>query len=471
MAEARRQSIHPCLPDLIRTDGLCLGSGTFVLTPMSTAVKIRSLFAVVLLPIASIALAQARVVLNNNAWLRIDNGAWVVIEEPTNVGIQTLGTGGNIRSEGEFNRIRWQIRNTNGVYTIPFTTANGVKMPFTYEAVGGASNEAQASICFSTYNYGTVAANNWDNNLYRPSDVTHMHNYYVGPPSNNSDNVVDRFWLVDPYAAPAFTYAAKPSIRLGFTVDPGAATGDVRTGNAITGASTVGAQRFNPGPQWWGDYWPQGTFTAGAVNTVTNVNVMPADFFRSWTLSNILQPLPVELLRFSAVCDGGRVLLTWTTASERDADHFVVERSTDGESFEPIGQVIAIGNANSTTDYTYTDKRPSPSAYYRLRIVDTDGTEALGPLRHAACGASATVLVNAWDNGSLLNVMIASPKEQVIQVRLFDAAGKLTAQAQGFGLAEGMNTFTIDQGSMAMGIYVLEVQSADGPLVRRVALY
>jgi len=438
---------------------------------MSTAVKIRSLFAVVLLPIASIALAQARVVINNNAWLRIDNGAWVVVEEPTNVGIQTLGMGGNIRSEGEFNRIRWQIRNTTGVYTIPFTTANGVKMPFTYEAVGGASNEAQASICFSTYNYGTIAGTNWDNNLYRPSDVTHMHNYYVGPPSNNSDNVVDRFWLVDPYAAPAFTYSAKPSIRLGFTVDPGAATGDVRTGNAITGASTVGAQRFNPGPQWWGDYWPQGTFTAGAVNTVTNVNVMPADFFRSWTLSNILQPLPVELLRFSAVCDGGRVLLTWTTASERDADHFVVERSTDVESFEPIGQVIAIGNANSTTDYTYTDKRPSPSAYYRLRIVDTDGTEALGPLRHAACGASATVLVNAWDNGSLLNVMIASPKEQVIQVRLFDAAGKLTAQAQGFGLAEGMNTFTIDQGSMAMGIYVLEVQSADGPLVRRVALY
>lgn len=438
---------------------------------MSTADQIRSLLAIALLPIASIAVAQARVVINNNAWLRIDNGAWMVVEEPTNVGIQTLGMGGNIRSEGEFNRIRWQIRNTTGVYTIPFTTANGVKMPFTYEAVGGASNEAQASICFSTYNYGTIAGTNWDNNLYRPSDVTHMHNYYVGPPSNNSDNVVDRFWLVDPYAAPAFTYTAKPSIRLGFTVDPGAATGDVRTGNTITGASTVGAQRFNPGPQWWGDYWPQGTFTAGAVNSVTNVNVMPADFFRSWTLSNILQPLPVELLRFAAACDGGRVLLTWTTASERDADLFILERGIDGENFEPIGQVTAIGNSNNATDYTHTDQRPSPSAYYRLRIVDTDGTDALGPLRHAACESSATVLVNAWDNGSLLNVMIASPKDQVIQVRLFDAAGKLTAEAQGIGLAEGMNTFAIDQRGITMGIYVLEVQSADGPLVRRVALY
>ena len=83
---------------------------------------------------------QARLVISNNAWLRIDNGAWVVVEEPTNVGIQTLGTGGNIRSEGEFNRIRWQIRNTTGVYTIPFTTANGVKMPFTYEAIATGHN-------------------------------------------------------------------------------------------------------------------------------------------------------------------------------------------------------------------------------------------------------------------------------------------------------------------------------------------
>ncbi|HRD51669.1 MAG TPA: hypothetical protein PKY96_03385 [Flavobacteriales bacterium] len=439
---------------------------------MSTAAQIPSLLAIALLPMASTALAQARVVINNNAWLRIDNGAWVVVEEPTNAGIQTLGTGGNIRSEGEFNRIRWQIRNSTGVYTIPFTTANGVKMPFTYEAIGGASNEAQASICFSTYNYGAIAGNNWDNNLYRPSDVTHMHNFYVGPPSsNNSDNVVDRFWLVDPYAAPAFTYSAKPSIRLGFTVDPGAATGDVRTGNAITGASTVGAQRFNPGPQWWGDYWPQGTFTAGGVNTVTNVDVMPADFFRSWTLSNILQPLPVELLRFAAACDGGRVVLTWTTASERDAQHFIVERSIDGESFEPTGQVTAVGNSYNATDYTYTDRHPSPSAYYRLRIVDADGTEAIGPVRFVACGSSPTVLVNAWDNGPFLQVVVVSPREQIVSARLFDAAGKLTTEAQGIGLADGLNTFSIEQRGMAMGIYVLQIQCTDGPLLQRVALY
>ncbi len=414
---------------------------------------------------------QGRVVINNNAWLRIDNGAWVVIEEPTNAGIQTLGTGGNIRSEGEFNRIRWQIRNTTGVYTIPFTTANGVKMPFTYEAVGGASNEAQASICFSTFNYGAVAGNNWDNNTYRPSDVTHMHNYYVGPPSNNSDNVVDRFWLVDPYASPGFTYSTKPSIRLGFTYDPGAATGEVRTGNAITGASTVGAQRFNPGPQWWGDYWPAGTWAAGAVNTVTNVNVMPADFFRSWTLSNILQPLPVELLGFDARCDAERVRLQWITGSEMGTSRFVIERSGDAEIFLPIAELAAQGNGQAPFEYEYVDEQPSSPAYYRLRMDDADGTSAHSPVREASCAGGSTAIINAWDGGDAMHVIIRSARDQQVTLRVHDEAGRLLVQEQGIALIQGLNSFEIDQHGAATGVYCLTVVTEEGPLALRVPLY
>ena len=417
----------------------------------------------------TLVIGQARIVFNNDAWLRIDNGAWVVVEEPSNVGVQTLGTGGNLRSEGEFNRLRWQIRNGTGVYTIPFTTANGVKMPFTYEALGGASNEAQASICFSTYNYGAIAGNNWDNNTYRPSDVTHMHNWYVGPPSNNSDNVVDRFWLVDPYAAPAFTYSAKPSVRLGFTYDPGAATGDVRTGNAITGATAVGAQRFNPGPQWWGDYWPAGTFAAGAVNTVTDVNASPADFFRSWTLSNLLQPLPVELLRFDADCDDGRVRLSWTTASEQGSSHFVIVRSGDGESYGAIGQVQAAGQSASVIDYTFLDERPLAAAYYRLQLFDLDGSKTESPTVFARCGNGSTALVNAWDGNGLLNLLIASQKDQLAWLRVTDAAGKLMAEQLSIGLTEGMNQIALPHDA-AMGLYTVSVLAGDALLTRKVLL-
>ncbi len=449
---------------------------SFVNPSQAQFMQPRSPLAFVLVVIASIAMmtgavAQARVVLNDNAWLRIDNGAWVVLENPASTALQTTGTGGNIRSEGEFNRIRWQIRNSTGIYTVPFTTGNGVKMPFTYEVTTAGSNDATASICFSTYNYGAVGPNNWDNNTYRPSDVTHMFNYWVGSALNNSGNVVDRFWEVDPGAS-GYAYATKPAIRLGFTYDPGAGTGDVRTGNAITGATVVGAQRFNTPVNMWGDYLPAGTWAAGAVNSVTNVNVTPANFFRSWTLSNILEPLPVELVHFDAKCDDGRVLVAWSTGSESNSARFEVERSADGAEFELIGTVQAAGNSVSSIDYSYVDERPLSTGYYRLRTVDLDGSSATSQLRATACiSTTDTYIVNAWDAGDDLLVLVQASGDQEHVVRLFDAAGKEVWNAYQVPLADGVNTLRIPQYDLAFGIYTVRFDGPAGPMARRVALY
>jgi len=417
-----------------------------------------------------ICFTQARVVINDNAWLRIDNGAWVVVEDPANTGIQTLGTGGNIRSEGEFNRIRWQIRNNTGVYTVPFTTSNGVKMPLTYEVTGAGSNEPTASIGFSTFNYGTIGATNWDNDLYRPSDVTHMYNYWTGAPVNNSDNVVDRFWEIDP-GMTGFAYGTKPAINLTFTYDPGAATGDLRTGNAITAVDPVGAQRYNTPTGQWGDMWPQGTFAIGAVNTVSNAAISPANFFRSWTLSNILQPLPVELIHFEAKCNNSAVYLAWSTGSELNAGHFVVERSRDGITYQAIGQVPAAGNTHSLTNYTFVDDGPLAVVYYRLRQVDLDGSETLGPVRAAGCGNSGdTYIVNAWDDGADLNVVVNAADDQAHFVRLVDAAGRMVWTDANLVLNEGVNTLRVPKQDLATGMYMIHFDGPEGTMARRIAL-
>lgn len=435
------------------------------------SVVVRSCGLLVLAAAPLLGWSQARLIMNNDAWLRIDNGAWVVIENSATTGIQTLGTGGNIRSEGEFNRIRWQIRNATGTYVVPFTTSNGVKMPLTYQVTTAGSNDAAASICFSTYNYGAIAATNWNNDLYRPSDVTHMNNYWLGAAQPNSDNVVDRFWEIDPGVA-GYAYTSLPDIRLTFTYDPGAATGDVRTGNLITGSTAVGAQRFNTPTNMWGDMFPQGTFAAGAVNTVSNANISAANFFRSWTLSNILEPLPVELLRFDAVCDKDRVRLAWTTGSESSNSHFVIERSADGSLFEAIGQMQGAGNSQTPHDYLFVDERPFGLAYYRLRQVDFDGTETLGPLRAAGCSTTSTTeIVNAWDDGEELNVLVHAAADGVHLVRLFDASGKEVWSAGSVALTAGLNTIGIAKRSIAMGIYTIRFDGPQGTMVRRVNIH
>ncbi len=412
---------------------------------------------------------QARIVLNNDAWIRIDNGAWLVVEDPDPAAIATMGSGGNIRSEAEFDRIRWQIRGSTGTYVVPFTSANGNRMPLSYTVTTPGSSEPQASVCFSTYNHASVGvplADAWNNFLYRPTDVTHM-NSYNAPSVPNSQNAVDRFWIIDPGVA-GFAYGTRPSIVLGFTYDPGAVTGEVTPGNAIGPGDPVGAQRFNNAAGIWGDMLPVGVFAGGTPSTVSGAAVASVDFFRSWTLANFLDPLPVELVDFTRSCVDDAVILRWSTGSERNSSHFEVQRSTDGIKFETVGTVTAAGTSQSLIHYEHVDARTPGLVYHRLRQVDQDGSYTIGPVVVGSCAEeNGLALVNAWDSGSELNVSISSPNEQDATLYVYDAAGRHILQRDVF-LNKGGTLVGLPIQGTAQGIYLIRLVSATGSLARRV---
>lgn len=91
-------------------------------------------------------------------------------------------------------------------------------------------------------------------------------------------------------------------------------------------------------------------------------------------------PLPVELLTFTAEPDDGSVRLRWSTATEQDNDHFVIDRSADGDAYTELLKMPGAGNSQHEQVYAVADERPLPGvSYYRLRQVDRDGTTTLGP--------------------------------------------------------------------------------------------
>ncbi|MCR5888166.1 right-handed parallel beta-helix repeat-containing protein [Hymenobacter sp. J193] len=107
--------------------------------------------------------------------------------------------------------------------------------------------------------------------------------------------------------------------------------------------------------------------------------------------------LPVELTSFTAKAVGMDVELQWRTASEKNNDHFVVERSYDGKYFSALGQVAGHGSTLNANSYSYTDRgvgQHAGSVYYRLKQVDTDGTfhrSQVQTLRLGAQGLAGSV--------------------------------------------------------------------------------
>jgi hypothetical protein len=393
---------------------------------------------------ASSSLAQTRVIFNNDAYMVIGNNTYVVLDNGNINAITEAGTGGRIITEAETNRIRWNISNNSGTYTVPFyDDDNAQEIPFSLTITAPGTAGATNSIDFSTYDNTS-----WDNSVYMPSGVTNMSSAIGGP--NNSSKVIDRFWIIN-----ANGYATKPTVTLSFTyIDNEFST----AGNIIT-EGNLKAQRWSNTLSNWDSYIPQGNWSdAGTRGTVTSVPVVPADFFRVWTLVDNSFPLPVELVKFQGKCESADVILTWSTASETNNDFFTLEKSLNGIDFQELAIIDAAGNSSATTNYSYTDVNSfAEGAYYRLKQTDYNGQSETFPAIYVpSCNdQDATIDVfNQAENDFTL--FIASSIENSYTITVYNALGQTVLNKEIY-VSAGINTFNFLLENMDDAMYFVNV--------------
>jgi hypothetical protein len=409
--------------------------------------KLKITSAILLL--AATAYSQGRLVINDNAFVVIDNTAKVVVENSAANGVTTLGTGANIVTESEFDQVIWNVGTSTGNYVMPFTSQGTfTKIPFSANITGAGVGVGR--IAFSTYPGPT-----WDNNTYRPSDVTHMFDYNTNS-VNNSDHVIDRFWIID-----ALGYGTKPSATFQFTYRDVEHT---QVGNNIVEAS-LGAQRFHPGPNVWGDYLPQGV-TNVALNTTSAVPVSSANFFRSWTLSETTNPLAVELAYYKSVCDKAGVLLEWKTLTESEVDHFDLYHVDINATRTLLTQVPAQNIPNSTYSYHSSQFR---DGIFELVEVSQDGQETTKGQLSANCLSTAN-WIHFDPAGQSLILGISSGQDELLPLKLYDAAGKLVF-VQDIQVHEGMNQVVLPLQTISNGMYQLISDSVQNPFRMKFAIY
>jgi len=135
--------------------------------------------------------------------------------------------------------------------------------------------------------------------------------------------------------------------------------------------------------------------------------------------------LPVELLTFSGQQEEGMIGLNWVTASEINSDHFLLERSVDGKTFDLIAAVNAAGNSSSTLNYKIYDLQPplSKVIYYRLRQIDQDGLEAEPKI---IAVQYKPALINY--SNQFLTINLSSVSEDLNVVEIYDIRGVLVVR-------------------------------------------
>ncbi len=162
-------------------------------------------------------------------------------------------------------------------------------------------------------------------------------------------------------------------------------------------------------------------------------------------------PLPLELLAFDATQNGARVSLDWTTVSEMNSLHFEVERSDNMAEWEKIDLVLAMGNTQVQTGYASTDHAPLPGmGFYRLRIVDLDGSSTFSPIRSVRMASDVLICQPNPSSGffTVLNV----PEGASIDV--LDVLGRSIAVHVRM---DQLQKALVDLGSPTPGLYTVRM--------------
>lgn len=199
-------------------------------------------------------------------------------------------------------------------------------------------------------------------------------------------------------------------------------------------------------------------------NTSGSIFTTLTTFNSIFTLANAVgfsNPLPVELLSFTAKIEKEIVVLDWTTASELGSDFFEVQRSTDGINYAAIGRVTAAGNSNVLRRYAFNDNQPLRGMnYYRLRQVDIDGTETYSPIRSVNFIPGR---VTVYPNPVAERVVHVSMPEsdEMMSISLLRADGSLVIEPVQAIFLSGNTEIRLSD-AVRPGCYLLRMQSVSG---------
>jgi len=331
----------------------------------------------------------------DGGFIRMTGDSRIIIVNGGPDAFSVTSNGGGIIMEDENSVVQWNDVNSIGTYMIPFASSSGDTIPFTYEisdvGVGGDN---------ITFNSHEVAPDNFP----MPTGVLHITDDFG---TDNGPSVIDRYWIITPNG-----YTTKPRGTYTFTYDDN----DWNDPTNFINEANLTAQRYNSDEDKWLD-WLYGPTTNTITNQLTITIANQLDQYSVWTLSDINNPLPIELVRFTVDCESS--VVTWVTVTETNTSHYIIQGSDDAYEWNDIRTVEAAGNSNQILKYS---EKVDPYGYYRLHQFDVDGSNKYSDILYG-CPDFESINVIVFPNPNDGRFFINHPG--IYNIEIYDMVGKL----------------------------------------------
>ncbi|RYY54317.1 MAG: T9SS type A sorting domain-containing protein, partial [Chitinophagaceae bacterium] len=173
-------------------------------------------------------------------------------------------------------------------------------------------------------------------------------------------------------------------------------------------------------------------------------------------------PLPVRLSSFTAKKATGQNNLDWTTSFEQNTARFIIEFSTDGQTFARAG-IVDASRIETGSSYHFGHTFTSvANVYYRLAVQDDDGSiEYSATLLVPGEQSTGRIYPTLIRDGNL-NLSIQQPASRF---QLINSAGMVVYE-KGLNGASGAMTITLP--TVTKGIYIARVITKDDVLQEKI---
>ncbi|TNF49991.1 MAG: T9SS type A sorting domain-containing protein [Bacteroidetes bacterium] len=206
---------------------------------------------------------------------------------------------------------------------------------------------------------------------------------------------------------------------------------------------------------------PSPTWLTAGLPSVVDTDIRSS--FRSITVPTIgayepNQALAVELLYFNGTQQNADNVLYWSTSSEKENSHFVVQCSADATLWETISMVDGAGYSDVQLFYSFVHRDPYPKTYYRLIQVDFNGNESISQIVFIS---REGINISVYPNPSKGFFYVNLPEEDIksLIISICDGSGRIISSLNYVEILNG--TYEIDGSLWQKGIYYLRIEKYD----------
>ncbi len=203
----------------------------------------------------------------------------------------------------------------------------------------------------------------------------------------------------------------------------------------------------------------------GASSALSVIATVLSSSFGAFTLasSTSLNPLPMKLLSFKATLNRlkNRVDLRWATATEKNSDYFIIERSVNSIDWSEILQQKAAGNSISLLQYEAFDDAPfMGTVFYRIKEIDFDQKFTYSSVQSVTKNSDESILVispNPITSTARINFMAIADGE--FQLEITNTLAQIVLY-QNIFLQRGENKIELEMEQFNPGSYFIKISSA-----------